>query len=58
MPMEGLAFHYDRHEEITRYIQMGDMHYHPSNGIACVLLTFKIFGWFCYSRCHTAQFNI
>ena len=28
-----------------------------SNGNASVLLTFKIFGWFCYSRCHRVQFN-
>ena len=27
-PMEGLAFCFDRHEEISRYIWMGDMHYH------------------------------
>ena len=25
----GLAFHYDRHEEITRCIQMRDIYYHP-----------------------------
>ena len=28
-PMEGLVFHYDRHEEITIYIQMRNMHHHP-----------------------------
>ena len=28
-----------------------------SNGNVCVLLTF-MFGWFCYSRCYAAQFNI
>ena len=27
--MEGLAFHYDRHEEITRYFQMWHVYYHP-----------------------------
>ena len=27
--MEGLVIHYDKHEEITRYIRMRDMHYHP-----------------------------
>ena len=27
--MEWVMFRYDRHEEITRYIQMRDMHYHP-----------------------------
>ena len=51
-PMEGLVFCYDRHEEITRYIRMRDMHYH-----LMVMLVFclplKIFSWFCYSRCHT-----
>ena len=26
------------------------------NRNAHVLLTLKIFGWFCYSRCHTVQF--
>ena len=35
-PMERLVFHYDRHEEITRYVRMRLMHYH-------VLLTFKNF---------------
>ena len=28
--MEMLAFCYDRHEEITRYIQMRHMYYHPT----------------------------
>ena len=28
-PMEGLVFCYDRHKEITKYIRMKDMHYHP-----------------------------
>ena len=37
-PMERLAFHYDRHEEIARYIRMWHVYY---NGNACVLLTFK-----------------
>ena len=27
-------------------------------GNVCVLLTLKFFGWFCYSRRHSAQFNI
>ena len=29
MPMERLAFHYDRHEEITRYIRMRHLYYYP-----------------------------
>ena len=40
-PMEGLVFRYDRHEEITRYIRMSDICYHPV--VMCVLLTFKNF---------------
>ena len=56
-PMEGLAVHYDRHEEITRYIWMRDMHYH-SMVMSVFYLPLKIFGWFRYSRCHTVQFNI
>ena len=28
-PMERLAFCYDRHEEITRYIRMRNIYYHP-----------------------------
>ena len=51
-PMEGLAFCYDRHEEITRYIRMSDMQYHPMvMHVFCLPL--QIFGWFCYSRRHT-----
>ena len=42
-PMERLAFRYDRHEEIARHIQMWHIYYVPSNGNACVLLTFKNF---------------
>ena len=53
-PMEGLAFRYDRHEEITRYIQMRDMHYHSM--VMRVLPTFKMFGWFCYSN--AIQYNL
>ena len=44
-PMEGLAFCYDRHEEITRYIRMRDMHYHPMV-MHLFCLPLKIFGWF------------
>ena len=29
-PMERLAFRYDRHEEVTRYIQIRDIYYHPT----------------------------
>ena len=32
--MERLAFRYDRHEEITRYIRMWHMYYHPM--VMCV----------------------
>ena len=28
-PMERLAFHYDRHEEIVNYIRMWHIYYHP-----------------------------
>ena len=28
-PMERLAFRYDRHEEIARYIRMWHVYYHP-----------------------------
>ena len=55
-PMEGLVFHYDRHEEITRYIRMRDMHYPMVMHVFCLPL--KFFSWFCYSRHHTVQFNI
>ena len=40
-PMEGLAFRYDRHEEIERYIQMWRIYYHLM--VIRVLITFKIF---------------
>ena len=56
--MEGLAFRYDRHEEITRYIYSDEGYALSSNDNARVLLPLKIFGWFCYFRCHTVQFNI
>ena len=49
--MERLAFRYDRYEEITRYIQMRHMYYHPMV-IHVFCLALKVFGWFCYSRCH------
>ena len=56
-PMEALAFCYDRHEGITRYIRMRNIYYHPTvMHVFCIPL--KFFGWFCYSRCHTVQFNI
>ena len=32
--MEGVVFCYDGYEEIIRYIQMRDMHYHPM--VMCV----------------------
>ena len=55
-PMERLAFRYDRHEEITRYIQMRNICYHPTvMHVFCLPL--KIFGWFCYSKYHRVQFN-
>ena len=39
--IERLAFYYDRHEEITRYIQIRDMHYHPVvMHVFCVPLNF------------------
>ena len=54
--MEGMAFHYDRHEKLQN---ISDEGYALScNGNVHVLLTFKFFGWFCYSRHHTVQFNI
>ena len=50
-PMERLAIRYDRHEEIANYIRMWHIYYH-----AMVMRVFrlhlKIFGCFCYSRCH------
>ena len=57
-PMGKLAFHYDKHEEIKRYICMRHMCYdHPTvMRVFCLPLT--IFGWFCYSRCHKVQFNM
>ena len=39
--MERLAFHYDRHEEITRYVQMRHLYYHPT--VMRILLIFKNF---------------
>ena len=39
--MERLAFHCDRHEEITRHIRMRHLYYHPT--VISVLLTFKNF---------------
>ena len=45
-PIERLAFHYDRHEEITRYSYSDEAYSYvlSSNSNACVLLTFKILG--------------
>ena len=40
-PMERLAFRYDGHEEIARYIRMWHVYYHPM--VMRVLLTFKNF---------------
>ena len=43
--MERLAFHYDRHEEISRCIRMRQIYYHPI--VMCVFsLLLKIFSWF------------
>ena len=40
-PMERLAFRYDRHEEITRYIRMRNTYYHPMvMHVFCLPLTF------------------
>ena len=48
-PMERLAFRYDRHGKITRYIRMRNIYYHPMvMHVFCLPL--KNFGWFCYSR--------
>ena len=53
---ERLAFRYDRHEEIVRYIRMWHVYYHPMvMHVFCLPLNF--FGWFCYSRHHRVQFN-
>ena len=49
-------FCYDRHEEITRYIQIRHIYYYPAvMHVFCLPL--KVFGWFCYSRCHKVEFN-
>ena len=54
--MERLAFRYDGHEEIARYIRMWHVYYHPMvMRVFCSPL--KIFGWFCFSRRHRVQFN-
>ena len=60
-PMERLVFCYDRHEEITRYIRMRNIYYHPMvMHVFCLPL--KIFGWFSYSRYHlilnVSQYNV
>ena len=55
-PMERLAFCYDRHEEIVRYIRMWHVYYHPMV-MRVFCLPLKIFSCFCYSRCHRVQFN-
>ena len=55
-PTERLAFHYDRHEEITRYIRMRNIDYHPTV-MHMFCLPLKILGWFCYFRCLRVQFN-
>ena len=54
--MERLAFYYDRHEEIARYIWMRHIYYHPVV-MRVFCLPLKFFGWFCYSRHHRVQFN-
>ena len=43
-PMERLAFCYNRHEEITRYIRMGNIYYHPTV-MHVFFLSVKFFGW-------------
>ena len=55
-PMERLAFCYDRHEEITKYIRMRNIYYHPTV-LHVFCLPLKIFSWFCYSRYHRVHFN-
>ena len=41
-PMERLAFRYDRHEEIVRYIRMWHVYYHPMvMRIFCLPLKFS-----------------
>ena len=58
-PMETggrLAFRYDRHEEIVRYVQMWHIYYHP-RVMRVFCLPLKIFGCFCFSRRHRVQFN-
>ena len=45
-----LAFCYDRHEEIAKYIRMWHIYYH-SMVMRVFCLPLKTFGWFCYSRC-------
>ena len=53
-PMKRLAFRYDSHEEITRYIGMRNIYYHPMvMHVFCLPL--KIFGFY-YSRYHRVQF--
>ena len=37
-PMERLAFRYDRHEEIVRYIRMWHVYYHPGCKNTCICI--------------------
>ena len=42
MPMERLAFRYDRHEEIAKYIRMWHIYYHPMvMRVFCLRLKFS-----------------
>ena len=40
--MESLAFNYDRHEEITRRIQMRHLYYHPTVANAFMFKNFRL----------------
>ena len=41
-PMERLAFYYDRHKEIARYIRMWHIYYHPMGmRVFCLHLKFS-----------------
>ena len=55
--MERWAFHYDRHEEIARHIQIRHILYYHPMVMHVFSLPLKILGLFCYSRCHRIQFN-
>ena len=44
-PMERLAFRYDRHEGIVRYIRVWHVYYHPTV-MRMFCLRLNNFGWF------------